>query len=107
MKRILTCIPTKYSQLKSAVFMSITQLSHTDSGITLNFINQLKTKQPAQNPSMDSNEAKKHSIPIKYLADVGESKKNIAKVANKDITNPINCANLLGGPGTGLSLIHI
>jgi len=103
MKRILTCIPTKYSQLKSAVFMSITQLSHTDSGITLNFINQLKTKQPAQNPSMDSNEAKKHSIPIKYLADVGESKKNIAKVANKDITNPINCANLLGGPGTGLS----
>ena len=80
----------------------MTQLSHTDSGIRFNFINQPKTKQPAQKPSMDSNEAKKHSIAIKYLADVGESKTNIAIVAETDINNPINCANLLGGPGTGL-----
>jgi len=80
----------------------MTQLSHTDSGIRFNFINQPKTKQPAQNPSIDSNEAKKHSIAIKYLADVGESKTNIAIVAKTDINNPINCANLLGGPGTGL-----
>jgi hypothetical protein len=78
------------------------QLSHTDSGIRFNFINQPKTKQPAQNPSMDSNDAKKHIIAIKYLADVGESNANIAIVAEKDINNPINWANLLGGPGTNL-----
>ncbi len=51
---------------------------------------------------MDSNDAKKHIIAIKYLADVGESKTNIAIVAENDINNPINCANLLGGPGTSL-----
>ena len=52
---------------------------------------------------MDSNDAKKHITAIKYLADVGESNTNIAIVAKRDINNPINCANLLGGPGTGLS----
>ena len=90
-----------YSQF--AVFTSITQLSHTDSGINFNFINQPKTKQPAQSPSMDSRDAKKPSIAIKYFAETGESKTNTRMVAAEDINNPINCANLLGGPGTGLS----
>ena len=51
---------------------------------------------------MDSNDAKKHITAIKYLADVGESNTNSAIVAERDINNPINCANLLGGPGTSL-----
>jgi len=101
-KRILSCTYRKYSQSKSIVFTSIIQLSHTDAGIRFNFINQPKTKQPAQNPSMDSNDAKKHITAIKYLADVGESNTNNAIVAERDINNPINCANLLGGPGTSL-----
>ena len=91
------------NQSKFAVLTSITQLSHTDSGISFNFINQPKTKQPAQNPSMDSSDAKKPSIAIKYFADAGESKKNTRMVAAEDNINPINCANLFGGPGTGLS----
>jgi len=82
--------------------MSITQLSHTDSGMIFSFINHPKTKQPAQNPSIDSNDAKKPIIPIKYLAEVGESKAIIATVADAEITSPTNCANLLGGPGTSL-----
>ena len=91
------------NQSKFAVFTSITQLSHTDSGISFNFINQPKTKHPAQNPSMDSKDAKNPSIAIKYFAETGESKTNTRMVAAEDINNPINCANLLGGPGTGLS----
>ena len=52
---------------------------------------------------MDSSDAKKPSIAIKYFADAGESKKNTRMVAAEDNINPINCANLFGGPGTGLS----
>ena len=51
---------------------------------------------------MASNDAKTPISAIKYLADVGESKTNIAIVAKKDINKQINCANLLGGPGTSL-----
>ncbi len=52
---------------------------------------------------MDSKDAQNPSIAIKYFAETGESKTNTRMVAAEDINNPINCANLLGGPGTGLS----
>ena len=75
-------------QSKFAVLTSIAQLSHTDCGIKFNFISQPKTKHPAQNPSIDSREAKKPITAIRYLAESGEPKTNMATIAEEDINNP-------------------
>ena len=73
--------------------------SHIDSGTNPIFINLLKIKQPAQNPTNASNEAKSNNkLSIASLSKCC-STMNKYNVSDEQ-TKPIICANRFGGPAT-------